>query len=193
MEGQRHQPTFKISDPELFPSKRNGTKKEQRLKKWLISDWLNLGSILWVSTIPWNYYWCHVVLADRRLVWLSSEQLTETDADIYSQPLDWGQDPCGRVRWRIERAKEDGNPTGRPTMSTNLDIWEHPETEPPTKKHTWAGSSSSPPYVAEGCLLWPQWERILMPQERGWGRHPLRGEGEEGWGEKLREGATFSM
>jgi hypothetical protein len=39
----------------------------------------------WVNTKPWHYYWCHVVLADRSLAWLSPErqyqQLTETDAD----------------------------------------------------------------------------------------------------------------
>jgi hypothetical protein len=28
------------------------------------------------------------------------------------------------------------NPTGRPTVSTYLDAWELPETEPPTKEHT---------------------------------------------------------
>ena len=41
------------------------------------------------------------------------------------------------------------NPTARPTVSTYLDAWELPETEPPTKEHTCT-------YVAEGCLVWPQ-------------------------------------
>jgi hypothetical protein len=58
-------------------------------------------------------------------------------------------------------------------MSTNLDPWEFPETEPPTKEHTWAGPSSPFPYVAEGCLVWPQWERMNLILQRldepGWG------------------------
>ena len=43
------------------------------------------------------------------------------------------------VRGKIEGAEGDGNPIGRPTVSTNLDPWELPETEPPTKEHTWKG------------------------------------------------------
>ena len=39
----------------------------------------------------------------------------------------------------IEGAEGDGNPIGRPTVSTNLNPWELPETKPPTKEHTWAG------------------------------------------------------
>ena len=48
-------------------------------------------------------------------------------------------DPYGRVRGRIEETEGDGNPIGRPTVSTNLDCWELPETEPPTRQHTQAG------------------------------------------------------
>jgi hypothetical protein len=45
----------------------------------------------------------------------------------------------GRVGGRISGPEGDRNSTGRPTMSTNLDPWEVPETEPPTKRHTRAG------------------------------------------------------
>ena len=38
------------------------------------------------------------------------------------------RDPYGRVRGRIEGTEGDGNPIGRPTVSTNLDPWELPET-----------------------------------------------------------------
>jgi hypothetical protein len=38
-------------------------------------------------------------------------------------------DPYGRAKGRIKGTKDDGNPTGRPTVSTNLDPWEFPETE----------------------------------------------------------------
>jgi hypothetical protein len=48
-------------------------------------------------------------------------------------------DPYGRVRGRIEGAEGDGNPIGRPTVSTNLDPRELSETKPPTKEHTFAG------------------------------------------------------
>ena len=43
------------------------------------------------------------------------------------------RDPYGRVRERSEGNEGDGNPIGRPTVSTNLDSWELPETKPPTK------------------------------------------------------------
>ena len=39
----------------------------------------------------------------------------------------------------IEGTEGDCNPIGRVTLSTNLDPWELPETEPPTKEHAWAG------------------------------------------------------
>jgi len=41
-------------------------------------------------------------------------------------------DPHGRVRGRIEGTEGDGNPIGRPTVSTNPDSWELPETNSPT-------------------------------------------------------------
>jgi hypothetical protein len=56
----------------------------------------NLESSPWVGTKAWHYYWSCAVLTNRCLAWLSSErpydQLTETDADPYSQLLDWGQE-----------------------------------------------------------------------------------------------------
>jgi len=48
------------------------------------------------------------------------------------------RDSYGRVRGRIEGPKGDRNSTEKPTESTHLNPWEFPETEPPTKKHTWA-------------------------------------------------------
>ena len=46
---------------------------------------------------------------------------------------------CGRVGGRIEEPEEDRDSTGRPTESTNLDLWGLPETEPLTKEQAWAG------------------------------------------------------
>ena len=53
--------------------------------------------------------------------------------------MDGGGDPYGRVRQRTEGMEEDSNPIGRPTVSKNMDPWELPVTEPPTKEHTLAG------------------------------------------------------
>ena len=79
---------------------------------------------------------------------------------------DW--DPYGRIRERIEGPQGNGNPTGKPTVTTNLDSWEFPETEPPTKEHTQAGPRLPHPrtQVAEGCHVWPQGERMHQTLQR---------------------------
>jgi hypothetical protein len=51
------------------------------------------------------------------------------------------KEPYGRVIGRSERIEGDGNPKGRQTLSTNLDLWELPESEPPAKEHTQARPS----------------------------------------------------
>ena len=83
------------------------------------------------------------MLADRSLAWLSSErlyqQLTEQMQILTANHCTEIEEPYGRVRGRLEGAERDDNPIGRPTVSTNLDPWELPETEPPTKEHTQAG------------------------------------------------------
>jgi len=130
------------------------------------------------------------VLADRSLSWLSSEslyqQLTETDADTDNNLTEFrGQN--GRVRGRTEGAKGDCNPIGRPTVSTNPDRSEVPETELPIKAYMgWS--------VGEDCLVWPQGGGVPNPIETGchreggcWGLdceavggdNPLRGKGWE--------------
>jgi hypothetical protein len=45
-------------------------------------------------------------------------------------------DPYVRVRGRIEGTGDDVNPIGRPTVSTNLDPCELPETQPTTVEYT---------------------------------------------------------
>jgi hypothetical protein len=59
--------------------------------------------------------------------------------------------PYGKVRGMIEGSQRDGNPIGRPTVSNYQEPWELPETEPPTREHTWAGLRPMATYVAEGC------------------------------------------
>jgi hypothetical protein len=71
-------------------------------------------------------------------------------------------DPHGRVTGWIEGAEGNCNYIGRPTVSTNQDPWELPETKPPTKEHMWAGPWPPNTYVAEDCLVWPQLERICL-------------------------------
>ena len=112
--GTGYQPTVKISNPELFLSKRTaGTTMETSLRERRSSDRPNhlkrrhqgLTRLL-IYDVP----------TDRSLAWLSSErpyqQLTKTDADTYSQPLDEVGDPYGRVREKIEGTEGDGNPIG---------------------------------------------------------------------------------
>jgi hypothetical protein len=52
-------------------------------------------------------------------------------------------DTYERVGGRIEGPDGEGNPTGRPTESTNLDPLELSETEPQTKEHKVARTRSS--------------------------------------------------
>jgi hypothetical protein len=70
------------------------------------------------------------------------------------------RDPYRRVRGRTEGPQGDGNPTGRPILSTNCQLT---KTEPPTKEHTQADLRKAPgTYVAQGCHIWPQWERMCL-------------------------------
>jgi hypothetical protein len=48
-------------------------------------------------------------------------------------------DSYGRVKGSIEGAEGDVNPIGRPTVATNPDPSELPETKPPAKEHTCVG------------------------------------------------------
>jgi hypothetical protein len=75
--------------------------------------------------------------------------------------LDKGQELYGRVRERIGVPQGDGNPRGRPTVSTNLDPWELPNTEPNQKANMgWSNVLST--YLAEGYHVWAQWERMSL-------------------------------
>ena len=121
----------------------------------------------------WHYYWCCDVLTDRSLAWLPSEwsnkQLTETEADTYTQPMDRSWGLCG---WIKERLEEEGDPIGRPAVSNNSDPWDLSDTEPPTRQHTPADMNGLPlppspnTYTAEDCLVWPQWEKMHLTLER---------------------------
>ena len=94
MEGWGYQFTVKIPDPQLFLSKRSvKTKMEKRLEERWSNDQVQFGIHL---TGGWGEAprpdTITDMLTDRSLPWLSSErpyqQLTETEADTYTQPLD---------------------------------------------------------------------------------------------------------
>jgi hypothetical protein len=61
------------------------------------------------------------------------------------------------------RKTQKGNitPHRKTNISTELNPWQYPETKPPTKEHT--GLICDPgTFVAEDCLVWPQWERMYL-------------------------------
>jgi hypothetical protein len=53
-------------------------------------------------------------------------------------PNQWTEagDPWSRIRERLEEAEEAGDPIGRAAVSTNLDLRDLSDTEPPTGQHT---------------------------------------------------------
>jgi hypothetical protein len=51
-----------------------------------------------------------------------------------------------------ELKTDDGNHIEGPAVSTNLDLWELPETKSPTREHTWA--NQRPLEHIEDCLVW---------------------------------------
>jgi hypothetical protein len=112
---------------------------EKRLGERQFSDRLKLGFILRGGSKAWHYYWFFSVLTDRSLTWLSSERLNKQTHIL--TPNHWTEvmDPCDWIRDRLEEAKEEGNPIGRPAISTNMDPWDLSDTEPPNMKHTWTG------------------------------------------------------
>ena len=58
-------------------------------------------------------------------------------------------DSYGRIWERIEGPNVDKNSIGSPTELTKMEPWVLPDTELPTKEHTWAGPSAPRPHVAD--------------------------------------------
>jgi hypothetical protein len=115
--------------------------------------------------------WCTYggALHGRPLRGLTSSWLRQTPL-LTSKltPNQWTKagDPCGGwIRERLEEAEENGDPIGRPAVSTNLDPRDLSDTEPPTRWHTLVGQRL-PTYTAENCPVWPQWEMIHLTLER---------------------------
>jgi hypothetical protein len=70
-------------------------------------------------------------------------------AQIYT-PNHWPEDgdPYDLISESIEEVKVEGNPIGRPAVSTNVEPRELPKTEPPTRQHTQTGPSKGLPGLA---------------------------------------------
>jgi hypothetical protein len=82
-----------------------------------------------------------------------------------------GRDPYGRVRGRIAGTEEYGNHIARSTVSTNLDPWGLPDTEPPTKEHPTPALVSPTAHMQERAAIFGLNGRgscrDLMPQGGG--------------------------
>jgi len=78
------------------------------------------------------------------------------------------RDPCGWIKERLKEAEEEGNPIGRPAVSTNLELWDLSDTEPTTSYRSWFEAPNI--YTAEDFLVLPL--KDLGPQgigRSGWG------------------------
>ena len=109
---------------------------EQRLKERSSNNRPNLGSISWVGNklLTLLLMPCCACRQEPSMAVLW-EALPAADWDrcrYLQKPLHWGWGPHRRVEERIVGPKGDGNPIGKPKMSTNLDPWELWETKPPT-------------------------------------------------------------
>ena len=71
------------------------------------------------------------------------------------------RDPYGTARGRIEKTEGDDDTIDRLTVSTNLELWELPRLNHQESTYTnW--SQTLRIYVANVCLVWPQWEGICI-------------------------------
>jgi hypothetical protein len=119
-------------------------------------------------------------------------------------PKQWTEvgDPCGWIREKLEEA-EEGNPIGRPAVSTNLCAWDLSDHWVTNQAAYTSWYKAPNTYTAKDCLVWLQWEKTHLTLERleapgsvdawqgwrsrGW-EHPLRERCGEEWGEELKEG-----
>ena len=116
----------KNSDPELFLSKRTaGTKMETRLRERWSSGWAQLEihlkrrlQDLTLLLMLWCAYRQELSMAALPTWGLTSSWLRQRQI---LTPNHWTEirDSCGRIRERLKEAEEEGEPIGRPTLSTN--------------------------------------------------------------------------
>jgi hypothetical protein len=110
-----------------------------RLKERPSRDYPTWRSIPHADTKPRYSCGCQEVLTDRSLIQLFPERLcqilTNTDADVYSQTLDWARGPHGEVRARTVGAERFCNLMRRTTIPTNQNPSKLPGTKLPTRVH----------------------------------------------------------
>jgi hypothetical protein len=70
-----------------------------------------------------------------------NKQLTESEGDTYTQPMERSWVPVWLVRKRLAEVLEEGDPIGR-LVSTNLDSQDLSDTELPTRLHILVGTRS---------------------------------------------------
>jgi hypothetical protein len=115
------------------------------------------------------------------IVLYSTQHLTETDANTHTKHWTEVVNPYGKVGdgrdgEMIKDPKGDKNQTRRPTVPTNPDLGiseklsHQPKSLHRVDQHPYPGT-----FVALGCFVWPQWERMYimlqsldMPELRGY-------------------------
>jgi hypothetical protein len=102
-----------------------------------------------------GYYWsCYDVQDRQEPSERPNKQVNETEAYTYTLAMDRKKlgTPCAWIRERLEAAKEEGDPIGRPAVSTNLDPWDLSDTETSTRQHTLDGQG--PPTHIQHRTAW---------------------------------------
>ena len=124
-------------------------------------------------------------------------QLTETDTDTYIHQCTEVRVPYDWVRERLEEAEEEGDPTGRPAVSTDLDPWDlslshHPGSVLQLAWGPWHIDSrgvshlvSVGDHVSKPMETWGprEWGGLAADGLRSWG-HPLGDKRKEEWDEE---------
>jgi hypothetical protein len=158
-------PTVKNSDPELFLSERTaGTKMEKSLRKRRSSDPAQ-GEVPRPDTITEA-----MGRSQKEFIMTAlqkAQQAAERVRCRYLHPTN-GQKletPVVKLGKNLKEAEVEGDPIGRPAVSTNLDPRDLSDTEPPTRQYTPADMRSQHIYSRGLPGLASVREDALNPRE----------------------------
>ena len=90
-----------------------------------------------------------------------------TKTELKLKPNHWIEleDLHDLIRGRTKEAERESSPRGRPVVSTNPDPKELPEMiQKPVACMDWSKDPDT--YIAEVCLVWPQWVKMHLILER---------------------------